>query len=75
MSIMGSIYDDGYKLIQLKLLLCNNDTYVPTEESPYCKSIEEIEESMKVDAILFNLVLVNSYFDGEDYNKSVKFYA
>jgi hypothetical protein len=54
---------------------CNNETFIPNERTKHCKSDKEIKEVMSLSNTFFTLAFVNSYFDGSDYNQSIKYYV
>ena len=65
-TVLGNSYSDNYDYISLSMTKCVNGSGV------ICETNANIEA--KMDTVLLNIILVNTYFDFDDYSSPVKTY-
>jgi len=60
--------------LDINLEYCNNATFVPNERALHCKTEQEIQEYILENEIILKFVFVNSFFDGNDFIQSIKYF-
>lgn len=74
LSIFGNYYSERFRYITMTIKKCDNSSYTPSSSSQYCKTDDEINDYIYNSEITFNLVFMNTYFDGTDVTNPVKFF-
>lgn len=74
LSIVGNTYSPRYRFINLYIDKCNNNTFKGNNKSNSCKSDSEINTFIKSNGVILNFAVIDSYFDGSDYEHPIKYH-